>query len=317
MALLLIGCAGGGKPSDDAERARLARESAGVFGPADGTGGDGLDALGEADDGDQAPPQTGDRRGARRNESATGRGSGSGQTPGGNAGSRVAEEPGGWGVLLASASGDGAKAVMEQQRPQLAQLLGRRDVRVSRQRSGYAVVLGNYGAPSDPAAQRDLAFVKSFEVDGRRPFARAHLMPPVRVESDEVRPVTPHAKEEWNLAVVREGLGKQAGFTLQIGVFESSDRAAAMRAAENWVHELRQAGEEAYFYHGRTASMVSVGVFGREDWDALLDVAGPRVRALQRKYPTLRLERLDERSSRKKKNAEPERPSLLVMIPER
>lgn len=299
LGLALAGCATGGAQSDEETLARLADDASAVFGDA---------ATGQATKARRTPAA--DAQAGADESPILGSVSGGGGAP-------APATVNGWGVLLASASGEQGLKEMEAQRPRLAAMLGRSDVRVSRQRSGYAVVLGAHDSPSDPAAQRDLAFVKSFEVDGRRPFARAHLMPPGQSAAEESKPITTAAKEEWNLAVVREGLGREAGFTLQVGVFESVDRPKAMRAAENWVLELRQAGEEAYFYHGRTASMVSIGVFGREDWDALLDVAGPNVRALQRRFPTLRLERMDQRAGRRGKGDEPARASSLVMIPER
>lgn len=290
--LPLIGCAA---TDSEAKLDELAEEADEVFGAGQAIRSEDLDPL-RAEPGAASPDSGSETRQPR------------GATDDGIT-------PGGWGVLLAAATGPDARAQMEAQRALHAETLGRRDVRVSRQRSGYAVVLGSYDTPGDPAAQRDLEFVKSFEVDGRRPYPQAHMMPPGQ-RAEELAPATPGAREEWNLATVSRSLGGEAGFTLQIGVFESVDRNQAMQAAENWTRELRGEGEEAYFYHGRSASMVSLGVFGKEDWDALFDVAAPHVRELQRRFPTLRLERMDDR--RRNRAAEPDtRPSMLVIIPER
>ncbi|MGP1345670.1 MAG: hypothetical protein ACTS3F_03255 [Phycisphaerales bacterium] len=292
----LGGCAAGDdRGLDEREAGELARQSEEVFGDPAGVESDSPDG-----------------------ESGQSSGSPEGVVSGGGAGAIPDSGVGGWGVLLATAAGENAQAHMEAQRLRLSELLGRRDVRVSRQRSGWAVVLGSYQRADDPGAQRDLAFVKEFRTDdGRRPFARAFLMPPGQrpAEPGSVLPGVSGSNEEWNLATVKERRGIKAAFTLQVGVFESVDRPQAMRAAENWVRELRKNGEEAFYYHGRHASMVAIGVFGREDWDALLDVASPRVRELQRRFPTTRLEVLDDRRGGSG-DAPSAPPSTLVIIPE-
>lgn len=153
--------------------------------------------------------------------------------------------------------------------------LGRGDVSVRARESGSAVVLGSYRAPDDRAAQRDLAMVKSLEVNGQRPFAGAYLLPP---------PPPPHemgGRPEWNLVSVRDSpAGRTALYSLHIGVFEGRNR---QRQAEEEVARLRRLGEQAFYFHGADRSAVTIGLFGE-------DAYGTRgvsqdVRALQMKFP--------------------------------
>ncbi len=67
--------------------------------------------------------------------------------------------------------------------------------------------------------------------------------------------------------------GRRAVYTLQIGVYGRADMKAptekdvleARKKAEEAAAELRRQGELAFYYHGPSMSMVTVGVFGESD----------------------------------------------------
>lgn len=162
-------------------------------------------------------------------------------------------------------------------------------------RLGWVVAFGSYDSPDAPQAQRDLAMVKSREVDGARPFATAALLPP------EARAVA-GAIAELDLRRAREVFGKQAAYTLQVGAYAradnrpaSADELAQFRAlAEQAAQELRRQGEMAFYYHGPRMSLVTVGLFADEDLAGVdRDAAGgeaPRAESMalqeaRRKFP--------------------------------
>lgn len=134
------------------------------------------------------------------------------------------------------------------------------------------IVYGRYPSPDDPAAQKDLARVRATTVDGATPFADSYLSPP---SSDAFKGSLP----EYDLRNARSQFGpKRARYTLQVGVYGEADprkplptakelkeiRAAAEQAAVT----LRREGELAFYYHGPSRSMVTIGLFNDADIDA-------------------------------------------------
>jgi hypothetical protein len=105
---------------------------------------------------------------------------------------------------------------------------------------------------------KDLTLLKELaDEQGRHFFLHARSVP---------QPQKDVGKPEWDL--------RNAGgvYTLQVaayfndGVMQQRKRAAAEKAAQ-----LRAKGYEAYYYHGQSRSLVTVGTFGE---DALVDKDG-------------------------------------------
>jgi len=131
------------------------------------------------------------------------------------------------------------------------------------------IVVGRYTDPDGDAAQRDLRKVRALDVDGRKPFTGAVLVP----EIDSAPADTRLARHDLRQAKkLYEG---DAVYTLQIGVYarederrpSSADLDSFRKAAEDAVTRLRREGEEAFFYHGPNGSMVTIGVFNDRDMD--------------------------------------------------
>lgn len=82
-------------------------------------------------------------------------------------------------------------------------------------------------------------------------------------------------------------------YTLQIGYFEDQENpTAAKAAAEDYVKQLRESGEKAFYSHGPHRSMVTVGVFGESAVESRRDPLGRHqafysqaVDAMLAKYP--------------------------------
>jgi len=166
---------------------------------------------------------------------------------------------------------------------------GLTEARLERRGTGLVVAYGVYDGADDPKAQSDLARLRGTVVDGTRPYAGAMLAPPI------LEPTTTGRNSEWDLAGVSTSHGPDALYTLQIGIYGRADgRAASAQdlaefraSAERAVAEMRARGEEAFYYHGRERSTVTVGVFGQVDFDpiGMPGFQSPALRRAWEAYP--------------------------------
>jgi hypothetical protein len=88
----------------------------------------------------------------------------------------------------------------------------------------------------------------------------------------------------------------RAQYTLQVAFFDEAGGRTYREAAEAYARQLRAQGEQAFYLHGRTMSLVTVGLFSEQDVpteraigaDGVPVVSqryGQKVRALQRRFP--------------------------------
>lgn len=193
---------------------------------------------------------------------------------------------GGWSIVLARVSSGGMDRAGEMLRA--AQDAARLDGAYIDQRpDGLVIAYGDYLA-NDEKAQRDLERVRKIEIGGSRPYAGAIIVPP---SSEELRGSNP----AYDLRTVKRRYGKQAVYTLQIGVYgradyqapSAEDLASFRRAAEEAVRDLRANGETAFYYHAPARSMVTVGVFGEKDFDSttLPPYQSLKLKAAREKFP--------------------------------
>src|SRR5690606_24048332 len=161
---------------------------------------------------------------------------------------------------------------------EIGRLAGRSDVSVRTTPRGAAIVAGAWIDPADPDAQEALRRVRSVQVGADLPFAQAFLAPPLQAGD-------PGEAPELNLLAARDIFGARAEYTLQIAVYESPDRAEAKRAAEQAALRLRRDGELAFYYHGPSRSMVTVGIFSERDLQGPARAFGPAILAVQERYP--------------------------------
>lgn len=215
----------------------------------------------------------------------------------------------GWGIVLRTFPGEPSGEEIAEYRLAATRAVRRSDVRSVRLKSGVAVVLGTYTEPDSARAKQDLEMVRGVIVGGRRPYARAFMVPPVQIVDFGSYP-------QYNLASVRSSYGRTAIWTFQIGVYESPSRDEAKRAAEEAVVLLRRDGEQAFYYHGQTRSMVTVGVFGRDDYDEQGGIKNPAIHELIKRYPLNLLNGQYPIVERRRGQEPREQRSLLVRIPE-
>ena len=174
-----------------------------------------------------------------------------------------------WTILCLQLEGPGA----ESSAGEIAQVLRRtpeidaRKVRVESDRGGANIYYGTYDRRVDlrtgersipPKMAEELKLLKELaDPDGRRYFLRARKVP---LPSPDV------GNPRWDLRLA-EGV-----YTLQVAVYFNTDTMRRRKeAAAEKTRQLRAKGLEAYYYHGTTRSMVTVGSFGE---DGLLDETG-------------------------------------------
>lgn len=174
--------------------------------------------------------------------------------------------------------------------------VGLRQAYVEMRGERLVLALGRYDGPNDPAALADLERVKSIEWSGIYPFAGALLAPPANLNIGNF--------PEFNLANTKQRFGKNAIYSLQIGVYGRADRTQPSeadlqqfrKAAEEGAAQLRREGELAFYYHGANTSSITIGLFGHADYRIEFDSDGrketirsTRISALQARFPHLLL----------------------------
>lgn len=216
--------------------------------------------------------------------------------------------PKGWYIVLESYSGAGHAESAARRVAQVREAVGK-DVSVRTSAKGSAIVMGPYPGYESPAAVTDLQRVRELVVQGSRPYALAFLAPGPQAEDIGKLP-------ELSLANARKTFGKQAKFTLQVGVYESKNPDERKRAAEQAAVALRAEGDLAFYYHGPTRSMVTVGLFGDRDFDQFLRPKSAELLTLQQKYPLNLLNGQFPIIEKQPGVPDRQQPSWLVSIPE-
>lgn len=193
-----------------------------------------------------------------------------------------------WSIVFATFASEAhqqAAATMVQQLPTVAGEL--RAARVHTTSSGSSVIYGSYESPSDPAAQRDLKWIKNLTIGELKIFPRAILSRIIQRPSPSSLPPTAL------LSVRQRHPHVDPLYTLQVAVwgdFESGQLTVAeiQRQAEAYARTLRAQGFESYFHHdpGRRLSVVTVGLFDYRAIDPRSGVYSPQVEAMMEKFPT-------------------------------
>jgi len=207
---------------------------------------------------------------------------GSGSTDGKNAWSAEAAElfgteskpkpgegtgAGTWTIVLLTIPEDGADLAAMQTLTNVRSRAGLAEAYLLKRDGAMLIAYGAYPSGSDPRAKTDLERVKAIQIGSSKPFEAAMLLPP-----DHAGPVG--SKPEFSLQSLRKKSGRKILYTLQIGVYTTSDDrkeptpeelAQIRTSAEQAAVELRSSGEEAFYYHGPHRSMVTVGVFSEKD----------------------------------------------------
>lgn len=195
--------------------------------------------------------------------------------------------PNAWTIVLSSI--DKKEEVRATMLLEQVQGVGRLPDAFLMERNGrHVIAVGSFASPTDPVATVELDRVRTIEVDGALPYARAFLAPP---SGDLSRGTVP----EYDLRNAKTQYGSDARYTLQIAVYAREDTQAPSpedlalfrRAAEDAVRALRAGGEMAFYYHGPNRSMVTIGVFTEEDHelDGGIAIESARLQAARSRHP--------------------------------
>ncbi len=167
-----------------------------------------------------------------------------------------------WTIGLKPFAGPDARLRAEQELARLRTLDGLDNAFILSRGPRSVVCIGKVTSPSSSEADALLQRVRNVRDEGTKPFARAFYIPP-----------TGEAASDLDLRSVPANYGKSAIYTLQIGAYGRADGKAptekdvveARKKAEEAAADLRRQGELAFYYHGPSMSMVTVGVFGERD----------------------------------------------------
>lgn len=212
----------------------------------------------------------------------------------------------GWTIVLATFTGPEAADQAQAAANRIRTGTWMSDLRVRTLETGAVLSFGEYAAPDASDARRDLQRIRQTTLNEQEAFRGAFLAPPDRQ--------TEGSHPELALSNVREAYGADALYTLQVGVYESPNRQEAMRAAEQAALQLRREGELAFYHHGPTRSMVTIGVFRADEYDLASGQMSQEIIELKarRPYNLFNGRGITERGNR----GERLQPSGLVLIPE-
>lgn len=192
---------------------------------------------------------------------------------------------GGWSIVLTKLAAGNMQRAQELLRV-IQDEAGLRGAFIEKRNEGLVIAYGNYIGRE--AAQKDLERVRKTQMMGTKPFESAIVTPP---SSGELRGSNP----AWDLRTVKERYGKQAVYTLQVGLYgrsdyqtpKAADLAQFRKSAEEAVRDLRAKGEIAFYYHAPARSMVTIGVFGEKDFDSTVrpPYQSPALKAVRERFP--------------------------------
>lgn len=187
-----------------------------------------------------------------------------------------------WAIILEAVTGPDHERAAAMRRADLARELDRPDLTIRTRADGSAIVMGAYPSATDTRAQADLEWVRAVPRGKSRPFAKAYLVPPAAetITAGE-------ADSAWNLAGIRDTrAGADMELTLQIAVFDGAGSVAKARAdAEAFAVSLRARGEEAFFFHGPSLSVVTIGLFDEREADNAGNPASRAAREAKAAHP--------------------------------
>ncbi|MBC7773131.1 MAG: hypothetical protein H7210_11585, partial [Pyrinomonadaceae bacterium] len=190
-----------------------------------------------------------------------------------------------WSIVLVVFRGEGSENGARIALGRIQKEGGLPEAYMQRMGPAWAVVFGKYSGPDDASGQADLKRIQAAEVNGVRLYAGTYLCPPPEGNA----PI----RGEFDLRNARAVHGKDAIYTLQVGVYSredvtkltAADVATIRKAAEDAAIKLRQEGELAFFYHGVNRSQVLVGAFELEDFDPKTGRESPRLREAKIRHP--------------------------------
>lgn len=200
----------------------------------------------------------------------------------------TAKEDRRWGIILLTFSGDDHQQLAEASCVQLRRkypLLA--DAFVREKSNGSVVMVGRFTGTDDPAAKPMVKQVQAL-IDGNdRPFARSFL---TRVDTARIGPMGAFDLRRARLA----NPNSRSLYSIEVAVWSDFGSGEITveeirRKAEAYTTQLRAQGFPAFFHHDddRRMSIVTVGLFGEEAYDAKTTLYSDEVNAVKKRFPKL------------------------------
>lgn len=218
---------------------------------------------------------------------------------------------GGWSILLAEFRETDAKRRAQMLSLRLQQETPLEETWVYSTRDTASVYFGVFDNTNTPDAQTALRRVHDTTLDNVAYFEFADFVP--------IGGTAGSANHPMNL---KQYTGM---YTLQVAVFDEKYPDGRFAGAEQYARQLREDGQDAYFYHGPHRSMVTIGLWGREQAfetkenprlpGTFVDVYASHVRELQKEYPHNLLNGYTLMQGVAGEEEKVEQPSRLVRIP--
>ncbi len=193
----------------------------------------------------------------------------------------------GWAVCLGAFKGEDYQQRAATRLQWIRTQGGLPEAYAAKRNDAVIIAVGDFSGPEDDAAKTELSRIQTLEVGGEKLYAAAMLSPPLEWKMVGSMP-------KFNLAKAKEQYGAAALYTLQVGAYgrrdlpnpKEEDLKEVRRAAEEAAAKLRSEGELAFYYHGPTLSMVTVGVFDEKDFDPQIpSYASPKLRDAMKRNP--------------------------------
>lgn len=193
-----------------------------------------------------------------------------------------------WSIVIDAFRGDGKEEVARECLQKVRTQGGLTEAYMEDRGKSTVVAVGRFPTSDSKEAKAALANVRGTEVMiasiKTKPFANAFLAPPATI---------PGTLPEYDLRQAQKLNGNWAIYTLQIAMYSRLDKDATpeemkefRKAAEQAVTILRHEGEQAFYYHGPKGSMVTIGLFGTEDFDPQAPKNdSPALTALRQRFP--------------------------------
>ncbi len=187
-----------------------------------------------------------------------------------------------WTIVLATFNDSLAHENAIQIRQEFTQMSGMAGAQITVQGERSILHYGSYLTLDNSAYKYDINKIKAMQVGDAQPFRGAFpsILNPSEIGSMPQYELTRLWDRYPQASVI---------YSLQIGVYDfdhgdDSSRKEARKAAEQYVTRLRSEGDPAFYYHGPTMSVVTVGTFFEHSVDAVLGV-GPEVKRMQQRHP--------------------------------
>lgn len=195
-----------------------------------------------------------------------------------------------WGIVLLSFSGDDHAQLAEAACVQLRRKYPLLTESFVREKSnGSVVMVGRFTGTDDPAAKPMVKQVQALTDGNDRPFAKSFLS---RVDTARTGPMGAFDLRRARLA----NPNARTLYSMEVAVWSDFGSGEITleeirRKAEAYTAQLRAQGLPAFFHHDddRRMSMVTVGLFGEDAYDAKTTLYSDEVMAIKKRFPKLKV----------------------------